>query len=36
MRPGLFFRGTKAVEKHFARLKANGILRGIGPDKGGR
>ena len=27
---------SKAVEKHFARLKANGILRRIGPDKGGR
>ncbi len=27
---------SKAVEKHFARLKADGILRRIGPDKGGR
>ena len=25
----------KAVEKHLARLKAEGILRRIGPDKGG-
>ena len=27
---------SKAVEKHFARLKADGILRRIGPDRGGR
>ncbi|WP_455785555.1 winged helix-turn-helix transcriptional regulator [Butyricimonas faecihominis] len=27
---------SKAVEKHFARLKADGILCRIGPDKGGR
>lgn len=26
----------KAVEKHIARLKADGILERIGPDKGGR
>ena len=25
----------KAVEKHIARLKADGILERIGPDKGG-
>ena len=27
---------TKAVEKQIARLKADGILERIGPDKGGR
>ena len=27
---------TKAVEKQIARLKADGILKRIGPDKGGR
>lgn len=27
---------SKAVEKHFARLEADGILHRIGPDKGGR
>ena len=26
----------KAVEKHIARLKTDGILERIGPDKGGR
>lgn len=25
----------KAVEKHIFRLKADGVLRRIGPDKGG-
>lgn len=25
----------KAVEKHIARMKAEGILKRIGPDKGG-
>lgn len=25
----------KAVEKHIARLKAEGIIKRIGPDKGG-
>ena len=33
---GLIGISPKGVEKHLARLKADGILRRVGPDKGGR
>ena len=27
--------GAKAIEKHIAKLKAEGIIERVGPDKGG-
>ena len=32
---GLIGISPKAVEKHIARMKADGVLKRVGPDKGG-